>query len=145
MKLTKSQLKEIIKEEIHSLLENKNIFNSFKKDLEDSAKHASAVLDSSSRVITIYLDDNPNKEKNIINKLVRTKYSDKVKKVRSEDDVMVFKIVESRVVENKSKEASMVLQLMDKDYSYEQSLKATLKKYKNVNKSTLEKELNKYI
>ena len=58
---------------------------------------------------------------------------------------MVFNIVESRVVENKSKEASMVLQLMDKDYSYEQSLKATLKKYKNVNKSTLEKELNKYI
>ena len=49
------------------------------------------------------------------------------------------------LVENKSKEASMVLQLMDKDYSYEQALKATLNKYKNVNKSTLEKELDKYI
>lgn len=49
------------------------------------------------------------------------------------------------LLENKSKEASMVLQLMDKDYSYERALKATLNKYKNVNKSTLEKELNKWI
>lgn len=49
------------------------------------------------------------------------------------------------LLENKSKEASMVLQLMDKDYSYGEALKATLKKYKNVDRETLETELNKYI
>jgi hypothetical protein len=144
MKLTKSQLKEIIREEIQSLLENKDtIFNSFKKDFKDVVLHAGAFLEGNK--IVIYLDDNPDKEINIINKLVRTKYSDKLKKVRSEDDVMIFKITESRIVENKSKEASMVLQLMDKDYSYGEALKATLKKYKNVNRETLETELNKYI
>jgi DNA-directed RNA polymerase subunit L len=144
MKLTKSQLKEIIREEIHSLLENKDtIFNSFNKDFKDVVLYAGAYLKGNK--IVIYLDNDPNKEKNIINKLVRTKYSDKLKKVRSEDDVMIFKITESRIVENKSKEASMVLQLMDKDYSYSEALKATLKKYKNVDRDTLENELNKYI
>lgn len=144
MKLTKSQLKEIIREEIQSLLENKDtIFNSFKKDFKDVVLYAGAYLEGNK--IKIYLDNDPNKEKNIINKLVRTKYSDKLKKVRSEDDVMIFKITESRIVENKSKEASMVLQLMDKDYSYGEALKATLKKYKNVDRETLETELNKYI
>lgn len=49
------------------------------------------------------------------------------------------------LLENKSKEASMVLQLMDTDYSYDEALKATLKKYKNVDRETLETELNKYI
>jgi DNA-directed RNA polymerase subunit L len=144
MKLTKSQLKEIIREEIHSLLENKDtIFNSFNKDFKDVVLYAGAYLKGNK--IVIYLDNDPNKEKNIINKLVRTKYNDKLKKVRSEDDVMIFKITESRIVENKSKEASMVLQLMDKDYSYGEALKATLKKYKNVDRETLESELNKYI
>jgi hypothetical protein len=143
MKLTKSQLIEIIKEEMYSLIETKNTFNSFKKDFDSVITHANAYLEGNK--ITIYLDTDPNKEKNIINKLVRTKYSDKLKKARSEDDVMVFKIAESRLVENKSKEASLVLQLMDMDYSYEDALKATLNKYKNVNKSVLEKELNKYI
>jgi hypothetical protein len=144
MKLTKSQLKEIIREEIHSLLENKDtLFKSFNKDFKDVVLYAGAYLKGNK--IVIYLDSDPNKEKNIINKLVRTKYNDKLKKVRSEDDVMVFKITESRIVENKSKEASMVLQLMDKDYSYSEALKATLKKYKNVDRETLESELNKYI
>jgi DNA-directed RNA polymerase subunit L len=144
MKLTKLQLKEIIREEIHSLLENKDtLFKSFNKDFKDVVLYAGAYLKGNK--IVIYLDNDPNKEKNIINKLVRTKYSDKLKKVRSEDDVMIFKITESRIVENKSKEASMVLQLMDKDYSYSEALKATLKKYKNVDRDTLESELNKYI
>jgi hypothetical protein len=45
----------------------------------------------------------------------------------------------------KSKEASLVLQLMDKDYSYERALTAVLKKHKNIDRATLEKELDKYI
>ena len=45
----------------------------------------------------------------------------------------------------KSKEASLVLQLMDKDYSYEKALTAVLKKHKNIDRATLEKELDKYI
>jgi hypothetical protein len=45
----------------------------------------------------------------------------------------------------KSKEASLVLQLMDKDYSYEKALTAVLKKHKNIDRVKLEKELDKYI
>jgi hypothetical protein len=45
----------------------------------------------------------------------------------------------------KSKEASLVLQLMDKDYSYEKALTAVLKKHKNIDRAKLEKELDKYI
>ena len=88
--MNKSQLKEIIREEIKSLLETKNTFKSFKKDFDNVITHASAYLEGNK--IKIYLDTNPNEEKNIINKLIRTKYSDKLKKAKSEDDVMVFKI-----------------------------------------------------
>ena len=51
------------------------------------------------------------------------------------------------VLEEKSKEASEVLQLMDddEDANYGKALKAVLKKYPKVDKKTLEKELNKYI
>ena len=47
----------------------------------------------------------------------------------------------------KSKEASAVLQLMDadEDADYEKALKAVLKKYPKVDKKALEKELDKYI
>jgi hypothetical protein len=88
--MNKLQLKEIIREEIKSLLETKNTFKSFKKDFDNVITHASAYLEGDK--IKIYLDTNPNEEKNIINKLIRTKYSDKLKKAKSEDDVMVFKI-----------------------------------------------------
>lgn len=128
---------------ILGLNENKKTFDSFKKDFNDVITHADAYLKGDE--IEIYLDNNPNKEKNIINKLVRTKYSDKLKKVRSEEDVMKFKIVESILDNTKSKEASMVLQLMDKDYSYERALKAVLSKSKSVDRKTLERELDKYI
>lgn len=67
------------------------IFTSFEKDFNNEVK--SAGISRTGNVITIYLDNNPNKEKNIINKLVRTKYSNKLKKLRSEDDIMVFKII----------------------------------------------------
>jgi DNA-directed RNA polymerase subunit L len=125
------------------LNENKKTFDSFKKEFNNVITHAAAYLKGDE--IEIYLDDNPNEEKNIINKLVRTKYSDKLKKVRSEEDVMKFKIVESILENKKSKETSMVLQLMDKDYSYERALKAVLAKYKSIDRKTLEKELDKYI
>jgi len=48
------------------------------------------------------------------------------------------------LTEGKSKEASEVLQLMDKDYSYEKALTKVLANSK-VDKKKLEKELNKYI
>lgn len=67
------------------------IFTSFEKDFNNVVKYARASIIGN--VITIYLDNDPNKEKNIINKLVRTKYFNKLKKLRSEDDVMSFKII----------------------------------------------------
>ena len=45
----------------------------------------------------------------------------------------------------KSKAASKVLQLMDKDYSYQQALKKVLKEDKRLSKKKLEKELDTYI
>lgn len=45
----------------------------------------------------------------------------------------------------KSKAASKVLQLMDKDYFYQDSLKKVLLKNKRINKIKLKKELNQYI
>jgi hypothetical protein len=50
-----------------------------------------------------------------------------------------------KLSETKSKEASMVLQLMDKDYEYQHALNTVLKKHKNVNRKKLEAELSKYI
>lgn len=56
-----------------------------------------------------------------------------------------FKITENDSKSNKkSKEASLVLKLMDKDYSYKDALNAVVKS-KKVNKRTLEKELDNYI
>ena len=46
---------------------------------------------------------------------------------------------------NKSKQASKVLQLMDRDYSYEESLAIILNADKRLSKSKLETELNLYI
>lgn len=45
----------------------------------------------------------------------------------------------------KSKAASKVLQLMDKDFSYQKALSTTLKADKRLSKKKLEKELNNYI
>ena len=44
----------------------------------------------------------------------------------------------------KSEPAKMVLQLMDKDYGYENALKMALSKYK-IKRAKLEKELDNYI
>lgn len=45
----------------------------------------------------------------------------------------------------KSKAASKVLKLMDKDFSYSEALKKVLKEDKRLSKKKLEKELNTYI
>jgi hypothetical protein len=45
----------------------------------------------------------------------------------------------------KSKSASKVLQLMDKDFSYEKALRKTLREDKRLSKKKLEKELDIYI
>lgn len=88
--MKKSELKQLIKEEIKKAL-NENIYTSFKKDFDNIITYASASLEDN--IITIYLDNEPNKEKNIINKLIRDKYSNSIKKLRSELDVMKFKII----------------------------------------------------
>ena len=72
------------------LTENK-VFDSFEKDFKNAIVYAGAFLQGN--IITIYLDDNPNSEKNLINKLIRTKYSSSLKKINSAEDVMKFKIV----------------------------------------------------
>ena len=46
---------------------------------------------------------------------------------------------------SKSKEASAVLQLMDKDLSYQKALKKVLDDNPGLDKKKLETELNKYI
>ena len=46
---------------------------------------------------------------------------------------------------SKSKAASAVLQLMDKDMTYSQALKKVLSSDKRLSKNKLEKELDKYI
>jgi hypothetical protein len=147
MKLTKTQLREIIKEELTLLKESKEFFNSFKKDFDNVVRYADVYLKGN--VITVYLDTDPQNEARKINKLVQTKYKNNLRKMNSEADVMLFKIisdvVEVKQITEKSKEASMVLQLMDKDYTYGDALKKVLSKYKTVNKNQLEKELNKYI
>lgn len=45
----------------------------------------------------------------------------------------------------KTKACSTVLKLMDLDFTYQQALRAVLKKDKRLSKVKLEKELNKYI
>lgn len=45
----------------------------------------------------------------------------------------------------KSEAASMVLRLMDNDYSYSKALKTVLTLKPRVNKQKLERELNKFI
>ena len=45
----------------------------------------------------------------------------------------------------KSKNASKVLKLMDKDYSYSSALKKVLSEDKRLSKKKLEKELEKYV
>jgi hypothetical protein len=97
--MKKSELRSLIREEVRKILKE-DTFESFKKDLDQVVKHA-GVLSLKDDVITIYLDDEPNKEKNIINKLFREKYKDSLREIVSEPDVIKFKIVKKELNENK--------------------------------------------
>jgi hypothetical protein len=89
--MKKSELRQLIKEEISKILKE-SIVDDFRKDVEAAGvKYAHVNADGNDK-IKIYLDDEPNKEINIINKVVRTKYLGKLAKMRSEEDVVVFKI-----------------------------------------------------
>jgi hypothetical protein len=88
--MKKTELKEIIREEVRKVIKE-GTFESFSDDFNQVVKYAGLSLKDS--IIVVYLDDEPNKEKNIINKLFREKYTDSLKKIRSEPDVMKFKIV----------------------------------------------------
>jgi hypothetical protein len=68
-----------------------------------------------------------------------------MKLTKSQLREMIREEIKSLKENKKSKEASLVLQLMDKDYSYEKALTAVLKNHKNIDRVTLEKELDKYI
>ena len=68
-----------------------------------------------------------------------------MKLTKSQLREMIREEIKSLNENKKSKEASLVLQLMDKDYSYEKALTAVLKNHKNIDRATLEKELDKYI
>ena len=87
-----SEFKKLIREEVHKVL-IEGTFESFTKDFNQVVKYARVSLKDD--VIVIYLDDEPNKEKNIINKLVREKYADSLRKITSEPDVMMFKIIKT--------------------------------------------------
>lgn len=50
-----------------------------------------------------------------------------------------------RIDFNKSKSASAVLQLMDKDYSYSEAVNKVLSENRNLTREKLEKELNPFI
>jgi hypothetical protein len=88
--MKKTELKEIIREEVRKVIKE-GTFESFSDDFNQVVKYAGLSLKDD--IIVVYLDDEPNKEKNIINKLFREKYTDSLKKIRSEPDVMKFKIV----------------------------------------------------
>ena len=93
--MRKSELQQIIREEISKVL-NEDTYSSFKKDFDNIVKFASVSLDNS--MIKIYLDNDPNKEKNLINKLIRDKYADSLKKMPSEPDVMLLlEIIEKTI------------------------------------------------
>jgi hypothetical protein len=73
-----------------------------------------------------------NKKINKLRTLVRKLIKEEFESIKAKDD-------------KKSVHASMVLKLMDDDYSYTDALNKVLSNNKDVNKSELEKELDKYI
>jgi hypothetical protein len=99
-KLEKEEISKINeKEELTLLNESREFFNSFKKDFDNIVRYADAYLKGN--VITVYLDTDPQNEARKINKLVQTKYKNSLRKMNSEADVMLFKIISDEVVEVK--------------------------------------------
>jgi len=64
----------------------------FMKDLEKTIQSGRG-FESEPGFITIYLDDNSDEEEKLVKNLVREKYSEMLKKVASEDDVLKYKIL----------------------------------------------------
>jgi len=89
--MKKSELKQLIKEEISKIIKE-SIVDDFKKDAKEAGVESAYIKAEGPDKIIVYLEDNPNKEINIINKIVRTKYLGKLVKMRSEEDVIIFKI-----------------------------------------------------
>ena len=88
--MKKYELRQLIREEVRKAL-TEGTFESFTKDFDQVITYAGLSLKDG--VIVVYLDNEPNKEKNIINKLVREKYADSLRKITSVPDVMKFKII----------------------------------------------------
>ena len=105
--MNKQEFRALIREEVRKILKE-DTFESFKKDLDQVVKHA-GVLSLKDDVITIYLDDEPNKEKNIINELFREKYKDSLRKIVSEPDVIKFKIVKKELNESLATEIAAII------------------------------------
>ena len=59
------------------------------------------------------------------------------------EHITILTVKESKIV--KSKQCSKVLQLMDKDKSYSESISLVLNEFPNIKRYALEKELNFYI
>ena len=75
---------------------NENIIKDFIKDFKNEYDILSSGVIEQDGKIVIYLDGRyPDKEYNAINKLVRTKYKDTLKRVDDdEEDTMTFKVID---------------------------------------------------
>lgn len=119
-KMNQTEFRKLIQEEIKKVI-GENKYNSFKSDLDGIIQFASVSLNGD--IITIYLDNEPNKEKNIINTLVRTKYSDSLKKIRSEDDVMKFKLIREEIQKVMNESEKNNIEITTDLYSIEDDIK----------------------
>ena len=92
--MKKSELRSIIREQIKKAL-FENTIQDFIKDVKDNDDILGSGAYEKDGNIVVYLDgSNPNKEKNAINKIVSTKYKDKLKKVNDgSEDSMTFKVL----------------------------------------------------
>lgn len=68
-------------------------YDTFRTELKKVVTYADCTYKDSTNILLIYLDTNPNVEKNLVNKLVRTNYSDLLKRMPSEPDKMKFKVI----------------------------------------------------
>ena len=92
--MKKSELRSIIREQVKKAL-SENTIQDFIKDVKDNDDILGSGAYEKDGNVVVYLDgSNPNKEKNAINKIVSTKYKDKLKKVNDgSEDSMTFKVL----------------------------------------------------
>ena len=86
------KLRSLIKESISNVT-TKFDHDKFRADLKQVVRYADCTYRDSTGILIVYLDDNPNVERNAVNKLVRTKYPDSLKRMSSELDKMQFKVI----------------------------------------------------